>query len=291
MSLTRPESRTWIRTAAAAAAVCLAAALIVAGTDSRLQEMEKTRGAAHHLLYLPNGKYLRLVSLGNAPLLADLIYLWSIQYYGNFQIADRYTYVDHVYTNVITDLDPRYFDPYWIGSLILSVESHDLEHALGLLDKGFAKNPDQWIFPYLAGWECASAKQYDRAIVYFRKVAAVPSAPPDIGRLVAGMYQREGNTATALAEWTRIGQQTKDPAIRKVAENRIRALTTDQSLAELRAAIDRYRTQYGRPPARLGDLVREKILARLPEAGSEAGISYDPATGAVASGSPHVLGP
>lgn len=253
----------------------------VALSDAELQPLEAGRGAAHHLLYLPNGRYLSLVSLGNAPLFADLIYLWSIQYYANYQIEDRYAYVDHIYSGIITELDPHYFDPYWLGALILSVETKDLNKALILLDKGFANNPRKWIFPYLAGWECATAKQYDRAIEYFKKAAAVPSAPPDVARLIAGMYQRSGDTRTALAEWKRIEHETQDAGVRKVAENRVRALIGDLDLETLREAIARDRLLKGRLPARLDDLVRDGFLAAVPEPPDGGEYAYDPLTGAV----------
>jgi len=45
------------------------------------------------LLYLPNGKYLRVLSLGQAPVVADVVYLWAIQYYSDYDRADRYRYV------------------------------------------------------------------------------------------------------------------------------------------------------------------------------------------------------
>jgi len=52
----------------AAVFVLAASALVVAGSDAELRVQEQGRPFAHHLLYLPNGKYLRLASLGNAPL-------------------------------------------------------------------------------------------------------------------------------------------------------------------------------------------------------------------------------
>ena len=277
------------RSMAGAVVLLVGGALVVAETDTRLRSLEAGRGPAQHLLYLPNGRYLRVASLGNAPLLADLIYLWSIQYYGNFQIEDRYQYVEHIYGNVITELDPHYFDPYWIGALIISVETGNLDKALELLDKGFARNPDQWIFPYLAGWESASAKRYDRAVEYFQKAAAVPTAPPDIARLVAGMYQRAGDARTALAEWTRLARETTDPGVRKIAENRARALRVDLDLAAIRAGIERYRATRGRPPARLDDLVREGYLASLPMNPEGVPYAYDAGTGSAGAGPPRVI--
>lgn len=272
-------------------AVLLLAAcgLAVAGSDGKLRVLEQGRPVAHHLLYLPNGKYLKLATLGNAPLAADLIYLWSIQFYGDYQAEDRYKYVEHIYGNVVTELDPHYFDPYWIGALILSVETHDLEKALALLDKGFANNPDRWIYPYLAGWECSYAKQYDRAVSYFRQAAAVPGAPPDVARLVAGMYQKQGASQTALQEWARLARETKDANVRRIAENRARAIKTDIDVAALTAAVERYRAARGFRPRRLAQLAAEGFLDSVPTAPDGEEYHYDPATGEVSAGPARVI--
>lgn len=273
----------------AAVLLLAAAAATILGSGARLERLEATSSPAQHLLYLPNGRYLRMACLGNDLLVADLIYLWSIQYYASFQVEDRYEYVDHIYAGIITELDPHYFDPYWLGALILSVETHDLDKAIALLDKGFAKNPDQWIYPYMAGWEYAYAKRYDKAILYFRKAAAVPSAPPDVVRLPAGMYQKEGDKKTALAEWRRIAVESKDAGVRKLAENRVRALTGEVDRETLTAAIATFRQARGRAPGSLQDLVRAGLIPFVPTDPDGAPYSYDPASGSIGSGPVSVL--
>ena len=57
------------------------------------------------MLYLPSGKYLRVVSLGFPQVLADMIYIWSIQYYGNYEAEDRFKYLEHIYGGVISELE------------------------------------------------------------------------------------------------------------------------------------------------------------------------------------------
>src|SRR6266496_2372404 len=113
------------------ALVCLLLAVIVQGRIER----EGRGGSVHPLLYLPSGKYLKVMALGFDGLLADGLYLWSIQYYGNYDIKDRYAYLERIYDQVITELDPHYLDPYLVGALIMSGEAHDPEMALRLLDK------------------------------------------------------------------------------------------------------------------------------------------------------------
>ena len=276
---------------ALAAAVLIGAVAVaaVAASGAALDRIEAGRGPAHHLLYLPNGRYLKVASLGQAPVLADLIYLWSIQYYANFQVEDRYSYVDTIYDSVLTELDPHYFDPYWLGALILSVEAGSLDKALALLDKGFRNNPDKWVFPYLAGWECAYARRFDCAIERFETAASVPSAPPDVARLAAGMYQRQGDKKTALAEWRRLAREAADPGVRKVAENRARALRVDLDIEMLNGAVASFRQRHGRPPSRLGELAGEGLIGSVPQTPDGAEYEYDPSTGTVTSGPPRVI--
>jgi tetratricopeptide (TPR) repeat protein len=277
----------------------LAALLIVgaaAGTGfagARLQRMVGLgRTAEVELLYLPNGRHLRLMSLGHAPLVADMLYLWAIQYYANYQRSDRSRYIEHVFGNVITELDPHFVDPYWLGSMILAVEAGDLEAALRLLDKGFHENPKQWVFPYLAGWECYRAAQFDRAARYFDRAAAVPGAPPRLLRMRAGMAFRGGSSRAALDEWIEVHDDPRsDAATRAIAQRRIRDLRVRADLEDLDGAIRAFRGAHGRLPRQLGELVRGGQFDELPLDPDGQLYGYDPATGRVSSSAGRVLSP
>ena len=154
--------------------VCAATALASARGLHRMVDETEDPG---ELLYLPNGKFLKMASLGQAPLVADLIYIWAIQFYSEYEREDRFRYVNHVFATVIPELDPHYIDAYWLGALILIVENGDLEGGLALLDQGFVANPDKWILPYLAAWECWLAGEPERSAGYFELAAEVPEAP------------------------------------------------------------------------------------------------------------------
>src|SRR6266850_3984632 len=119
------------------ALTCLLLAVIVQGRIER----GRIAGSIHPLLYLPSGKHLKVMALGFDGILADALYLWSIQYYGNYDIKDRYANLEQIYDQVITELDPHYLDPYLVGALIMSAEARQPEMALRLLDKGVNNNP------------------------------------------------------------------------------------------------------------------------------------------------------
>jgi tetratricopeptide (TPR) repeat protein len=276
----------------AAAWVLLAVAVFGAGTArARLLELDKSRHGTKELLYLPNGKYLKAISLGHAPLVADLVYLWAIQYYSDYELADRSRFVEHVFGQVIAELDPNYIDPYWLGAILLTTEAKDLEGGLRLLDKGFSNKPTAWILPYLAGWECDRVGQYDRAAAYFDRAARAPGAPPDLFRLRAGMTALTGNLREAIARWRDVLDDPRnDEDARAIAMRQIRTLTVRVDLQDLNTAIAAFRARAGRAPRNLDELVRSGIVRSIPLDPDGDPYVYDPSTASVSSPAGRVLG-
>jgi len=255
-------------------------------SGARLERLSEERTASEELLYLPNGKHLKLASMGQAPLIADVLYLWAIQYYSNYQRVDRFKYVEHVFGDVIAELDPYAIDTYWLGAMILSVEAKDLEGALRLLEKGFANNPDSWLLPYMAGWECHQYGQYRRATTYFQKAAAVPGAPMTVRRVRAGMTHKTGDLRESLRLWQEVANdpEADDHSI-KVARARIRDLKVKADITDLEYEIQRFRDRNGVPPASLEELLRRGYIRGVPLDPDGNEYEYDRETGAVSSGS------
>lgn len=277
------------RLAAWLAVGCCAAVVWLAG--SALERRAPDRSAADELLYLPNGKHLRLMSLGQAPLLADAIYIWAIQYYSDYERGDRYRYVEHVFGDVIAELDPHYIDPYWLGALIMTVEAKDLEAGLRLLDKGIANNPDQWILPYLAAWESYHGGDYRRAGTYFAAAAETPGAPPAVRRMRAGVVSRSGDLRLALRLWEEVRNDPQsDAASVAIAKRQVRSLRARIALQELQSAVERFRAENARYPASLEELRDRGYIRALPRDPQDREYAYDPRTGRVSAVAGRVLG-
>ncbi len=277
------------RLASSLLAVALAAAAVFART--RLAALDDLRPRESALLYLPNGEFLRVASLGQTSLAASIVYLWAIQYYSDYERSDRYRFVEHVFRNVIARLDPHFVDPYWIGALILSVEAQDLEAALRLLDDGFRANPDRWILPYLAGWECERAGQPIRAAEWFDRAAAVPGAPPQVLRLRAGMMARAGDLREARARWFEVLDDPRsDESSRAIAKRQIRDLTIRIDLAAIDEAVRRFEERHGVRPRRIEDLARSGVLREIPLDPDGEPYDFDPETGRATTRASRVLG-
>ena len=262
----------------------LAAAAGAAHASRRIEASRAARPEEAKVLYLPSGRYLRAASLGFPELMADLVYIWSIQYYGHYDARDRFPYLEHIYGNVISELDPRYVDPYLIGSMIMSMEANDPEMALRLLDKGIAANPDEWILAFEAGFVCFhTLKDHARAADYFRKAIDVPGSPAVIRRMHAEMYNKMGDRRTSLRHWQEVLEQAQNAYVRDVANAHIHDLTIQIQLEDLRAAIAAWRERTGSFPPDLEALVRAGLMAQVPRDPEGLAYAYDPATGEASS--------
>jgi tetratricopeptide (TPR) repeat protein len=263
----------------------------VAGYTRATLDRMAPGSSTDELLYLPDGQHLKFMSLGHETLLADMIYLWAIQYYSNYEREQRHRWVEHVFGNVITELDPRYVDAYWVGALILILEVGDVEAGVGLLEKGASRNPDNWILPYLAAWECYHAKRYDEAAAYFQRASTKPGAPTAVRRMRAGLTAKSGDQRDALAMWRSIKADPASDALSiKIATRKVRELQTRIDVRLLQNSVGRFQIDNGRWPANLEELVHRSYLGQLPLDPDESAYLYDTRTGRVSSPTGLVLG-
>jgi len=169
-------------------AVVLALGAVAVVSGQRLHAIPEADSLGKQLLYLPTPEILKLVSLGNQGLMADLLYLWSIQYYSQFAPDEKFLYLETVF-DLVTDLDPRYFDAYRIGALIMTLQrsGDPAQHKAAiarLYDKGLRNMPDSWELAEVAAWDAHLVLNDQELAVRWMKAAAErPGAPPEVKRV------------------------------------------------------------------------------------------------------------
>ena len=242
------------------------------------------------IIYVPSGKFLKYAAFGYRALAADVIYLWAIQYYSTPTIDDRFDHLDHIFA-IINELDPRYQDPYEVGSLIAVQEARNVEgaarsalvrSAFAILDRGAANNPGQWVYPFDAGHiALMTLRDYPLAEKYFEQCMRIPGAPEFVERLRANAIFRKGDLKTSWETWLDIYRRAPDERTKKIASNHLYNIkaTIDQTALEEAAA--KYRQRFGRLPADLGVLVGAGLLREVPKDLDGKDYVYDPATGKV----------
>ena len=240
---------------------------------------EKIPGAS--VIYLPKAKYLKYATFGFDEILADLVYIWAVQYYSDYSIFDRFQYLDHIF-EVIAELDPNYVDPYDIGALIAVYEAKDLALAFNILDRGLEKNPNEWLFPFMAGhYAQMFIEDYKIAQYYYKKAMEIEGAPAHTRRLYANAVFKSMDYKTALKQWSDIYNTAEDERTRKIASNHIYQVKAAIDIQALTSAIEKFKKKFGRNPMDLSQLVKAGFLASIPKDLDEKDYLYDSQTGEV----------
>jgi tetratricopeptide (TPR) repeat protein len=233
------------------------------------------------IIYIPSGQYLKFATFGNSSLLADLIYVWAIQYYSDYTIPDMYEYLDHIFS-IINELDPSYLDPYDIGAVIAAYEAEDLDLALKILDRGLEKNPEQWLFPYMAAHYAQMIKKdHKLAQEYYKKAMKIEEVPPIVERLYANAIFKSMDYKRALQAWLEIYKTAEDERTKKIASNHLYNITATIDIQKINEAIAKFKESYGRNPMELSQIVRAGFLDSLPKDLDGKEYIYDSQTGEV----------
>ncbi len=259
----------------------LLSGIALMGMKVKIDEISREKVPGSSIIYIPSGKYLKYATFGYSSLVADLIYIWSIQYFSDPTVLDRFDYLDHI-ISVINELDPRYFDPYDTGALIAIHDVLNLDLALKILDRGLEKNPTEWIYPYQAGhYVQRLVKDYERAREYYKTAMEIEGSPDISRRLYANAAFKMMDYETSWESWLEIYQTTDDERIKGIASNHLYQVKAAIDTQNLKKAVDLFKERYGRFPDDLSQLVRYSFLGSIPNDFDGKDYLYDPQSGEV----------
>ncbi len=268
-----------------AAAVLILSCGAFMGLKLRMDRIPREKVPGSSIIYIPSGKHLKYAALGHSGLVADLIYIWAIQYYSTYSIPDRFDHLDHIFS-IISELDPFFLDPYEIGALIAVYEAQDLELCLKILDRGLENNPGQWLLPFEAAHYAGMVKKdYRTARAYYEKAMNIPGAPPLIRRLHANTAFQLADYETAWRNWLEIYQTAEDERVKKIASNHLYQAKAARDIQNLQAALQDFIRDFGQRPHELEELVRSGKLSSLPRDLDDRPYVYNPETGEIKSAS------
>jgi hypothetical protein len=233
-----------------AVAVLLA---IVVLSEINLRSIERTDPLGRRLLYLPSHEMLDLVSLGNEGLMADLLFLWSIQYYSSYRPDETFLYLETVY-DLITDLDPLYFDAYRVGALIMMLDLHanpkvQKQAIERLFDKGLANMPDNWELAEVAAWDAhLQLRDPELALKYARIGAERPGAPHRLKRVYGRWSEQEDKwtISDSINYWEEVlAEATRWPEV-VLSKNHLYDAYAKRDATVLDPMLADYRARFGR---------------------------------------------
>ncbi|MFZ1946563.1 MAG: hypothetical protein WAW06_03375 [bacterium] len=217
------------------------------------------------LTYYPSGRLLKVADLGYSALAADILWLRGIQYYGEHRKTDRrYPLAEHIFST-ITNLDPDFVGAYRFGALVLSEDAGSVAGAVDLLRRGLRSNPGVWQIPFDLGFiYFVGLNDYSKAAHYFRLSSRLPEAPEVARRFSAFAYRKAGKPEVAKALWQEMIESSANAVLREMAVNSIKKIDRETTIAALDRAVGRFRSERGRLPGDLADLVAGGLVDAIP---------------------------
>ncbi len=269
----------------------LSAALIalglVVGANAKiapaLQSARISTDEEEELGLFPSGLLVGPASCGFRNVVADLLWLRAIQYYGKHKQGDQlFEKAAHVFS-VLTDLDPNFIGAYRFGSLVLVEDAGEKEKGFALLRKGVRKNPLDGSLYFDLGFHHFMAEDYGRAAVYFRRAASLPGGSDKAARFAAYAENRQGRFDVAEEMWLDILSNTGNDKTRASAEFALKGIAAARDTLFLAERARTFHDRYGRFPRSVNEMIDSGVIRSAPEDPFGTYYVVQPATGEVRS--------
>jgi len=263
------------------------AVLLVRWTDTLRPPVDPNQ--IDERLYV-NDKTARRMSLGFNGLAADWYWMRSLQYVGKKMFKHpgdiRLDDLSNLNLKLLaplletaTTLDPEFIEPYEYAAVILP--ALDVQHAIRLIEKGIAANPNAWRLYHHLGYIYWRQGEYEKASETYGRGAQIPGAPAWMEAMRAKLLSDGGSRSTAREVYTRMYEQSKEEHVREMARKHLMRLDSLDQRDGLRKLFTAYKSRNGKCPDSWLELEQLFRTLRIPM--DKSGAPLDP------SGAPYVL--
>lgn len=222
----------------------------LAAEDTIIQDAE--------VLFVPDTRLSRMITLGYDQAAADLVWLRTIGYFtAHFAGDRRYRWLEH-FINQIIELDPNFRKVYhWAGASVLygrrftneNVQLSSLFYAQAL-----ERFPDDYEAAYRLGLnyyiELKSDDPEERrrfretGLSYLEQAANAPDAPANLRSLIASISSKLGKSQLALQYLIDLYLSTEDASQQAAIKSRIDHLRAQGGDSDAALAAERFRADW-----------------------------------------------
>ena len=160
------------------------------------------------MYYVLEGEKIKPLLLGHEALLADLIWVRTLGYFGD-QVTSggHFEYLEKL-VNLATDLDPRFERIYiWAGAVMMynsgRISKEKIHASNRVLEKGwdYIRNDSlgwrhdkrYWMIPQMLGFNYAiELKDRKKGAPYIAAVSRIPESPPVYKTWAATLFRKSG---------------------------------------------------------------------------------------------------
>ncbi len=237
--------------------VALAAGSVLAALTSGPPSKNRHASEFRPLLLRPT--VARTISKPFLPMLIDLYWLRSLNAIGLSDTLEKNRAL-YEYGDVLTDLDPRFLQPYtFIGLAVPFPTGRDtwanVDLSEKLLRKGLQHFPENPQLHLYLGFNLFSYQhRYRDAAAVFAAAAKLPVTVPFAGFLATRLLATDGSPQEGAALAWEMAENSNDEVTREQFERRARALEIEAVLQHVDRAALAFSNAHGRPATSLEEL-------------------------------------
>lgn len=193
----------WLRRAGVAllVAVCVAGVIL-------FQADRPAVGTPNPRVFIPSPGFYKNFSESDRATVADVYWLYLIQYYGEHVKSDHRLDSMPAMVDLITSLSPHWTEPYFLGAFaMLDLDPARPDIAYSLLEKGSQANPGDWHFPFYLGFFAYTFGGKDGrrlAADWYAKAASLPGRPAYVPALAADLLGTGSDKRKAIDLWAQV---------------------------------------------------------------------------------------
>ena len=218
--------------------------------------------------YLPNEKLLGHFTAGMSSVVADVLWLKSIQYIAkHFRSDQDYEWLKHIFT-MIFRLDPYFEGAYRYAGIFLPALQGDYESALAFLEQGMMNCPFSWRIPYETAmiWLVNLKNRPDseeQAARYLALAVATGKAPEFVGEVAVNLQAKHNLEDIEQKMWEEAARGG-DKFVRELAQYKLQLVDIRRVCKRLDELVVKLSKQQGRAVASLDELVAAGVLPGVP---------------------------
>jgi len=218
--------------------------------------------------FLVPSQFSRILACGYKGLLADFQFLRVLTFYGDRSANQQpLTTEDWDYfrdsIDVLTDLDPYFYDPYVLTEGLLTWDAGRFEDANTLLAKGARYRSNDWRLPYFIGFNhFFFLKDYAAGSEHIMAASRLPGSPSYLPTLAARLAYYGGKSQTAVLFLKQMLAGNSDERLAQRLQLRLLAL---ERAVQIEEALQHFRQEKQREIESVNELVTAGYLQELPE--------------------------
>lgn len=216
-------------------------------------------------LYLPEARYVKLVTFGFDNFAADVLWFNTINYFGKQYLENKdYRWFAHM-CELVTTLDPQAIQQYEFCGTLLSWVVKDPKASNKLLSRAIQHHPAHWRFYYQRGFNYwYFLNNQEKAKQEFLRASQIPNAPDFLVSLASRLMVETESPGVAIAFLKDMLEHAKDKLVREALQDKLKRAYISRDIRLIESVKNRYEKEMGNTVTKIEQLVAPGYLKFIP---------------------------